>query len=161
MAGERSRAEVGSALTAQRYLILSRSICAPAQLGSFHPTRKYLRLTVPSLAGNGKPHLMQEVLPRCRWQASIVTILYSASQTGQLKGIGSDLLNSFNVILRSISVSRIPPARGCFCPRVPGRVGSFLHPHFCSQEIAEGPLGSLIGDANPPFNDGEAINSEK
>jgi len=108
MAGARSRAEVGSALTAQRYLILSRSICALAQLGSFHPTRKYLRLTVPSLAGNGKPHLMQEVLPRCRWQASIVTILYSASQTGQLKGIGSDLLNSFNVILRSISVSRIP-----------------------------------------------------
>jgi hypothetical protein len=30
-----------------------------------------------------------------------------------------------------------------------------------SLTVAEGTLGSLIGDANPLFNDGLAINSEK
>src|SRR6516225_5898272 len=70
--------------------------------------REYLKITFPSPAGNGKPHLRQEILPRCGSRASIVTVLYSASHNGQLKGIGSDLLNSFSVIVRSTSGSRTP-----------------------------------------------------
>jgi hypothetical protein len=38
------------------------------------PTRKYLKITFPSPAGNGKPHLRQEILPCCKSQTSIVTI---------------------------------------------------------------------------------------
>ena len=55
-------------------------------------TRKYLKVTFPSPAGNGKLHLRQRILPCCKSQTSIVTTLYSASQEGQVKGIGSDLL---------------------------------------------------------------------
>jgi hypothetical protein len=62
------------------------------------PTRKYLKATRPSLAENGKPHFMQEILPYCASQVSIVTILYSASQSGQLKGIGFCLSQEFLIV---------------------------------------------------------------
>jgi hypothetical protein len=55
-------------------------------------TRKYLKATRPSPAGSGASHFRQRILPCCTSQTSIVTILYSASQDGQLKGIGSDWL---------------------------------------------------------------------
>ena len=51
------------------------------------PTRKYLKATRPS-AGNRASHFRQRSLPCTTSQVSIVTILYSASQDGQLKGIG-------------------------------------------------------------------------
>jgi len=56
------------------------------------PTRKYLKATRPSPAGNMASHFRQRILPFTTSQASIVTILYSASQAGQRKGIGSDWL---------------------------------------------------------------------
>ena len=56
------------------------------------PTRKYLKATRPSPAGSRSSHLRQRSLPCCQSQTSILTILYSASQDGQLNGIGSDLL---------------------------------------------------------------------
>ena len=46
----------------------------------------------PSPAGSGASHLRQRILPCTMSQVSIVTILYSASQLGQLKGIGFDWL---------------------------------------------------------------------
>jgi len=55
------------------------------------PTRKYLKATRPSPAENRASHFRQRTLPCCTSQTSIVTILYSASQDGQVKGIGSDL----------------------------------------------------------------------
>jgi hypothetical protein len=56
------------------------------------PTRKYLKATRPSPAGNSASHFRQRILPRTASQASIVTILYSASQLGQRNGIGSGWL---------------------------------------------------------------------
>jgi hypothetical protein len=56
------------------------------------PTRKYLKAMRPSPAGNGASHFRQRILPCTTSQVSTVTILYSASQPGQLKGIGSDWL---------------------------------------------------------------------
>ena len=56
------------------------------------PTRKYLKATRPSPAGSRASHLRQRSLPCCTSQTSILTILYSASQDGQLNGIGSDWL---------------------------------------------------------------------
>src|SRR5215470_2407173 len=56
------------------------------------PTRKYLKPTCPLPAGNRASHLRQLTLPCCRSQTLIETTLYSASQDGQVKRIGSDLL---------------------------------------------------------------------
>src|SRR5215472_5595383 len=56
------------------------------------PTRKYLKATRPSPAGNIASHFRQRILPCTPSQVSIVTNLYSASQPGQRKGIGSDWL---------------------------------------------------------------------
>ena len=55
-------------------------------------TRKYLKATRPSPAGNRASHFKQRILPSTMSETSIVTILYSASQLGQLKGIGFDWL---------------------------------------------------------------------
>jgi hypothetical protein len=56
------------------------------------PTRKYLKATRPSPAGNRASQFTQRILPCTTSQASTVTNLYSAPQLGQLKGIGSDWL---------------------------------------------------------------------
>src|SRR5215470_10975513 len=57
------------------------------------PTRKYLKKSRPSPAGNRASHFRQAILPcSVSLGASIVTTLYSARQPGQLKSIGSDLL---------------------------------------------------------------------
>ena|SRR6516162_2711376 len=56
------------------------------------PTRKYLKATCPSPGGNKASHFRQRTLPCTTSQASTVTILYSASQLGQRKGIGFDWL---------------------------------------------------------------------
>ena len=57
------------------------------------PTRKYLKKTRPSPAGNSASHFRQAIFP-CGTShgASMLMIRYSASQHGQLKRIGSDLL---------------------------------------------------------------------
>src|SRR5262249_45913142 len=57
------------------------------------PTRKYLKKSPPSPAGNRASHFRQAILPcSASLGASIVTTLYCASQPGQLKSIGSNLL---------------------------------------------------------------------
>src|SRR6516165_8377763 len=57
------------------------------------PTRKYLKKTRSSPVGNKASHFRQAIVPcTASLGASIVTTLYSASQSGQLKSIGSDSL---------------------------------------------------------------------
>ena len=53
-------------------------------------TRKYLKATRPSPAGNRASHFRQRILPCTTSSVSTLTILYSASQDGQRKGTGSD-----------------------------------------------------------------------
>ena len=56
-------------------------------------TKMYLKTRRPSTAGNGALHRMQDTLPRIgAAEGSIVTILYSAPQLGQLNRMGSESL---------------------------------------------------------------------
>jgi hypothetical protein len=67
------------------------------------PTRKYLKTTRPSPAGNRASHRRQPILLRCTsLGASIETILYSASQLGQVKATGSDLFGKQCAGIRAI-----------------------------------------------------------
>jgi len=66
-----------------------------AQRGSFpfwSPHKEVLKGSASFASGEIERHTSGSEFCLAERQSSIVTILYSASQDGQLKGIGSDLL---------------------------------------------------------------------
>jgi hypothetical protein len=95
-----SRASLAASLLAARYGLLV-ALCPAVHFRLGRPTRKYLKATRPSPAGNRASHFKQRILPCTTSQVSNVTILYSASQVGQLKGIGFD-----GLIVRKVAENR-------------------------------------------------------